>query len=136
MTLLDTSVLIDVSKGGRTAASLRAQAAMKAHVAAGEGLFTSRLNEAEFRVGPWRSSDPAGEALKVEDVLAVVAILEFDGAAAAAFGQIKALLLGIGRFPGDMDVLIAAVALVNNQKILTRNPRHFADVPALVVETY
>jgi predicted nucleic acid-binding protein len=35
-----------------------------------------------------------------------------------------------------MDVLIAAVAMANGQELITRNPRHFADIPGLVVATY
>jgi predicted nucleic acid-binding protein len=34
------------------------------------------------------------------------------------------------------DVLIASVALANDEPLLTRNPHHFSDIPDLVVESY
>ena len=93
-------------------------------------------NEAEFRVGGFRSSDPAHETAKIDAVLATTVILEFDDLAARTFARVKAAVLSVGRFPGDMDVLIAAVALANGEPLLTRNPRHFADIPGLIVESY
>jgi predicted nucleic acid-binding protein len=36
----------------------------------------------------------------------------------------------------DMDVLIAAVALVHGERIVTRNTRHFEAIPGLAVESY
>jgi len=136
MALLDTSVLIDVAKGGRSPESRRAQAAVLARLKAGETLFTSRLNEAEFRVGGFRSSNPAHETAKIDAILATTVILEFDGRAARTFARAKAAVLSLGRFPGDMDVLIAAVALANGESLLTRNLRHFSDIPGLIVESY
>ena len=136
MALLDTNVLIDLSRGARTETSRRATAVVLMRLRRGESIFTSRIAEAEFRVGPFRSSDPARELAKVEDVLLQCPILEFDGRAAATFAEIKAHLLDIGRPPGDMDVQIAAVALIHGQTLITRNAKHFADVPGLAVESY
>jgi predicted nucleic acid-binding protein len=134
--MLDTSVLIDVAKGGRSPESRRAQGELLTRLRAGDTLFTSRLNEAEFRIGSFRSTDPARETAKIDAVLAATVILDFDALAARIFARIKAAVLSIGKFPGDMDVLIAAVALANGEPLLTRNPRHFADIPGLVVESY
>jgi predicted nucleic acid-binding protein len=44
--------------------------------------------------------------------------------------------MSIGRPAGDMDTLIAAIALAHGQRLVTRNPKHFADVPGLIVESY
>ncbi len=136
MTLLDTSVLIDVAKGGRSPESRRAQGELLTRLRAGQTLFTSRLNEAEFRVGEFRSADPAREAAKIDAVLATIVILEFDAPAARTFARLKAAALSLGKFPGDMDLLIAAVAMANGEPVLTRNPRHFSHIPGLVVESY
>ena len=35
-----------------------------------------------------------------------------------------------------LDVFIAAVALANGQRLVTRNPSHFANIPDLVIEAY
>ena len=73
---------------------------------------------------------------QVERVLAPLMILEFDRAAALRYSAIKADQIRWGRPIGDVDALIAAVAMANAQILLTRNPRHFAQIPVLVVEAY
>jgi tRNA(fMet)-specific endonuclease VapC len=37
---------------------------------------------------------------------------------------------------GDLDLMIASVALVHNQVLLTRDIGHFEKVPGLTVETW
>jgi tRNA(fMet)-specific endonuclease VapC len=63
-------------------------------------------------------------------------ILEFDEAAARMFGRLSAALQARGAPRGDMDVLIASVALVHGEWIVTRNTRHFESIPGLRVEGY
>jgi predicted nucleic acid-binding protein len=134
--LLDTNVLIDMTQGGRTPQSQRAKAYLAATIASGDTLFTSRVNEAELRVGPYRSPDPARESAKVDAVLATLIVLDLDAVSAVHFAKVKSHLMSIGRPAGDMDTLIAAIALAHGQRLVTRNPKHFADVPGLIVESY
>jgi tRNA(fMet)-specific endonuclease VapC len=56
--------------------------------------------------------------------------------AARLFGQITAYLQTIGKPAGDMDVLIAATAMVSNHILITRNSKHFMNIPELMVEEY
>jgi predicted nucleic acid-binding protein len=35
-----------------------------------------------------------------------------------------------------LDLIVAAVAAGTGFSLLTRNPRHFADIPGLVIESY
>jgi predicted nucleic acid-binding protein len=37
---------------------------------------------------------------------------------------------------GDMDVLIAAVAMANGHILVTRNINHFAQIPGLGLDSY
>ena len=135
MAMLDTNVLIDLTRGHRTVHGRRAWAKVDEIGLRGEVVYASRPSEAEFRVGPHRAADPALELTRVLDVLALCTILEFDATAARIFAEVKAHLLNIGRPVGDMDVQIAAVALAGSQPLVTRNARHFADVPGLRVES-
>ncbi len=136
MALLDTNVLVDMSQGRRTDAGRRAEAFLHRCLVAGQVLATSRINEAEFRVGAARARDRVAEGLKVEAVLSSLVIVEFDGAAAKQFANIKAHLFSIGRPNGDMDTLIAAIALCGGHTLVTRNVKHFHDVPGLSLDTY
>lgn len=109
---------------------------MAERLRAGESLFVPRPAEAEFRVGQFRSVDPAAEERRIGNVLDPFPILEFDRSASLHFARSKAHLFRLGRPAGDMDLLIAAIAVVNGQPLLTRNARHFVDIPGLAVDTY
>ena len=136
MALLDTTVLVDLGRRPDSEFHRRARAQVARLVAEGHTLFTSRINEAEFRVGPELSRDPQKELVRVERVLAGVVILEFDAEASLRYARIKEHLMKRGRPAGDCDMLIAAVAIANGEPLLTRNPRHFYDVPGLDVTSY
>ena len=136
MALLDTTVLIDLGRRPESPLHQRVRGPLVRALAAGETLFTSRISEAEFRVGPERSSDRAKELATVERVLAGLVVLEFDAEACRRYARVKAALLAAGRPTGDCDTLIASTALANGERLVTRNPKHFADIPGLAVESY
>jgi predicted nucleic acid-binding protein len=62
--------------------------------------------------------------------------LDFTAEAVRRFAAIEALMFKIGRPVGDLDALIAAVALAHGQLLVTRNARHFKDIPGLAVQSY
>src|SRR6478609_547317 len=136
MALLDTTVLIDLGRGTRSPVRLRAMALMDRLLDEDDTLYTSRLNEAEFRVGSFRADDPGRETETIETVLAATVILEFDVASAARYAQVRARLLDLGKPAGEIDTLVAAVAMENGQALVTRNPKHFANITGLTVLTY
>lgn len=136
MALLDTTVLIDLARRREAPAHERARAVVARLLAGGQTLFTSRINEAEFRVGPEMSRDRKRELERVERILAGMVVLEFNADAAKRYAVIKAAMFKRGRPAGDCDTLIASVALANGQSLLTRNPRHFAGIPSLTVDSY
>ena len=136
MACLDTSVLLDLlGRGGRPR---RRQAAdvVRRLIAGGESLTTTRFNVAELWVGVARSRDRAREERAIAAVLGGLQVLEFDAAAARVFAEITGYLQRLGRPAGDMDVLIGAVALVNEEGLVTRDAKHFARMPGLKVESY
>lgn len=136
MACLDTSVLVDLLQGHGRSGAARAAETIRAIRHAGEPVVTTRFNVAEVYVGVERASDRTSEEARVLTVLAGVPVLEFDAQAANAFARFTAHLQRIGRPAGDMDVLIASVAVSNGHAIVTRNVRHFADIPGLDVRAY
>ena len=91
---------------------------------------------AELWVGIERSPHPEQEQTAVQELVSPLIVLDFDEAGAQTFGRVMAQLKLIGRPIADMDALIASVALVHGQSLFSRNAKHFADIPGLVVETY
>lgn len=136
MACLDTSVLLDAAGRGGRHFRARARAKLASLVEAGEVLTTTRFNVAELWVGVERTRDRPGELLRVETLLEPLTVLDFDESAARVFGRITAYLYAHGNPRGDMDVLIASVALVHGERLVTRNARHFTGIPELAVESY
>ena len=133
MAILDTNILIDLMRRHPSAAATRSVEAVRGLVAKGEAIMTTRFNAAELYVGAELSSDPPGESAKVDRMLASVGVLDFDDLAARMYGKIEADLRRSGRTVGDVDALIASVALSNGHRLVTRNPRHFTGIPGLSV---
>jgi predicted nucleic acid-binding protein len=135
MACLDTTILIDLT---RRASPRREQAIRKIEelTKRGQRLGTTRFNVAELYVGLSRSRHPEEMEETVDALLDELEIFEFNDAAAKLFGFVTGFLQQIGKPAGDMDVLIAATAMVYGHALITRNPRHFRHIPLLVVEEY
>lgn len=136
MAMLDTTALVDLSRGPRAMHLHKIQQLVGQLIALGESIFTSRLNEAELRVGIYRAADPANEAAKIDALLDSIVILEFDAAAARLFARLRAELLERGRPVPAMDLLIASVAMSNGQALVTRNARDFDPIGGLILLPY
>lgn len=136
MAVLDTTVLVDLSRRTGTAQRRSAWEAIRTRVGAGETLATTRFNVAELYVGIELARDAGTEREKVEFILRHLPILEFDDHAAMAYAKLHATMQRSGRLPADMDLLIATVAVANGHSLVTRNARHFVNVPGLVVHSY
>lgn len=136
MACLDTTVLIDMmGRGGKRIQGL-ARTAVRDLLARDHPLVTTRFNVAELYVGVERSTDRARELAKLEASLEPLQVLEFDDRAARLFGRFTSALAQLGRPAGDMDVLIASVCVANGHALLTRNPKHFADIAELELLAY
>jgi len=72
---------------------------------------------------------------KVEGLLSRLEILPADIVAANFFGRIAAELSRKGKTPPDFDALIAAIAMANNENVVTRDA-HFAEIRGLAVKRW
>src|ERR1700743_771549 len=125
MACLDTTVFVDWRRKTRTSRHEAAISIIEQLIASRETLVTTRFNVAELYVGAELSSDPLNERKAVDSAPAGIEILEFDEAPAHNFARLQSHLIKIGKPAGDMDVLIAAVALTHAHPLVTRNARHF-----------
>ncbi len=136
MACLDTTMLVDLlGRNGRTI-QVRAQGKFRELVTREGPRTTTRLNLAELWVGVERSRDRELERERMRRLIRPLTILEFDEESAELFGRITAHQQRLGRPVGDMDALIAAVVVAHGERLVTRNPRDFENVPGLRVETY
>jgi predicted nucleic acid-binding protein len=119
---LDTSVLVDALTGPR-----RSAAALRAAIANGERIAVSTLVLYEWRRGPRRPAELDAQA----QILPAEEAVPFDvGAAARAAALYGQLRRPRGR---EVDLAIAACALVHDAQFWTLNREDFEDIPGLVM---
>ena len=67
----------------------------------------------------------------INDFLKVISVANFDAASADAYGLIRLRLRQKGRPTGEVDALIAAVAIANSATLVTHNTGHFEHIEQL-----
>lgn len=60
-------------------------------------------------------------------------VFGLDNEVAKEFGQIRATLKKSGNIIEDLDILIAATCITNNQILITGNTKHFSRIPNLKI---
>jgi predicted nucleic acid-binding protein len=118
--VLDTSVLVDALTGPR-----RSAPALRGAIEQGERIVLPSLVLYEWLRGPRRSEELAAQ----EALFPAAAALPFGPAEAARAAQ---LYVTVPRPRGrEIDLAIAACALVLGARLWTLNPRDFRDIPGL-----
>ena len=85
----------------------------------------------------WRNEEKLKKMLeKAESELMRFNIIPYDYKIAKKKAEIAAYLKREGRIIGLADVIIAATALVNELKLVTRNIKHFSQIPNLEIIIY
>jgi tRNA(fMet)-specific endonuclease VapC len=73
---------------------------------------------------------------KLEALGQLIGIAPFDRARAAAYAALRMTLRATGRPTGEVDALIAAVALACQAVFVTHNTRHFEHIDGLQIEDW
>ena len=130
--LLDTNVLSEAVRKRPVLAVMKALRALRP-----EERFASEVTRYELRAGAARLDDGGRLWQRIQqEVLPLVRWLPFDEPAALAAADIGAALKRRGEMVEATDLFIAATAQVHGLIVSTRNVRHFARVPGLVVENW
>lgn len=121
--LLDTCVLIDIAEIGDDRLPIRAR--------------ISTVTLAELGLGIALAATPAALAMRTERMLEVehgFDAIPFDAVAARRFTSMAKLVVASGRNPKPrrMDLMIAAIASVNDLPLFTRNADDFKDLDPLL----
>ena len=132
MVCLDTSFLVDLIRRNQSAL-----AELKRIESDGNSILTTTpVSACELFEGAYRSKQVEIEVEKVNEILRRVKILDFPLAACERYGKLARDLRSAGRQIGDLDTLIASIALTSNEPILTQDVDHFGKVPGLIVRTW
>ncbi len=96
-------------------------------------LRTTSINALELFEGARRSSKIEEKMRQVYGVLDNLEVLRLDVVAANAASEILTGLRKVGQLVDIFDILIAAIAIANQDSVATRNIGHFGKIPNLKV---
>ncbi len=114
----------------------RALEMLRAHAASDGTVSTTVINVCELYAGAYGSKDPGRELERVNEILSTMRILNLDDAASQKYGEL-ANSHTLKKNPiGDFDLLIACIAIVSGESIVTLNKSHFSRVPNLSLENW
>jgi tRNA(fMet)-specific endonuclease VapC len=102
---------------------------------------TGRLHVSTVTVGElytWalRAKAPPRRLQSLVDLLDDVIVLDVTGVVGRKFGELRAALFDAGTPAPEMDLLIAATAIVHELTLVTHNVQDFANVPGLTVQDW
>src|SRR6476646_3403439 len=127
--MLDTNIISDLIRNPQ------GRAAKRIAKVGEENICTSVIVAAELRYGCAKSGST--RLLKaVEDLLAEIKVLPFDGPADAEYCGIRSELGAAGKPIGGNDLLIAAHALATGATIVTDNTGEFKRIRGLSVQNW
>lgn len=127
--LLDTDTIIYWLKGNETIEGKAVSVGL-------ENIGFSIISKAELYFGAYNSKHIKKNINNVQKVSATLTMMHFDDSAAEHFGKIKADLSKSGSIIPDADIMIAAIARVNDLILVTNNTIHFERISGLKIENW
>jgi tRNA(fMet)-specific endonuclease VapC len=128
--LLDSNAFIDILSG-RWPEVARRFVALRP-----EEVVLSSIVVAELRFGADKSARRQSNHERLDRLIEEVTPVDFDLAAAAEYGRIRAHLQALGQTIGPNDLLIAAHALALGAVMITDNVDEFGRVEGLTIENW
>ena len=99
-------------------------------------LFVSAITAGELFTWALRANASPKRLQGLIDLLNDVTFLTVEERIARRFGEIRARQLDQGITTGEMDLLLAATALVHDLTLVTHNTGDFANIPGLRLEDW
>ncbi|WP_149707782.1 type II toxin-antitoxin system tRNA(fMet)-specific endonuclease VapC [Campylobacter concisus] len=99
-------------------------------------IFISSITVAEMFYGIENSTQKELNLKLMGDFISNFGVLDFTSKNAASYGKIRLEMKNKNRRIGDMDMLIAAVALSNDLVLVTNNEKDFKDISELRMENW
>ena len=128
MILLDTNIVVAYLNGNEPVASKVVENINK--------ITLSTLVVAELDYGAKASQNRFNNLSNLNRFIDLVRIIPFDLACARMLGTVKSRLRQIGKPTGEVDAMIAAVALANKAELVTGNTRHFQNIEGLKLSSW
>ncbi len=131
MVCLDTTFVIDLLRGDS-----KARLIAQNFDNSSESVFVTSPSIVEIVDGAFLSFDPNKEVKKIEELLSSIMVLDLNKENAFMAGKTEAQLKESGEVIEIEDIMIAAIAMTNNERLITRNVKHFSKIKDLKIESY
>lgn len=131
MVILDTDLLIGILRSNEEAIDK-----IKDIEQQNVEIFTTSIISYELYKGVYLSSNPSKNLLQISKLLQNINILNFDIIASDICAKIHSHLKKSGAFTSIMDQMIAAIAISNNETLVTRNTKHYKNIQNLRLEKW
>jgi len=100
------------------------------------GIATSAITLHELFHGAFKSKNRDKSLNSVTELAYSINTLDFDEDCARLSGKLKAETEKAGKYPGELDLMIAAVALKHSLKLVTRNKKNFENISGLEIKIW
>ncbi len=101
-----------------------------------ETIVITSINVFEIYFGIFKSKQVEENTKLVSSLVSVYDVIPFNTDAAKIAGRLYADLQKQGEDIGIRDVMIAAICLINNAVLITRNVQHYSRIKGLKVEEW
>ncbi len=127
----DTDLLVGLIRGDKDAVDR-----IRSFEDKGITLSTTAITACELFKGVFRSSRPKENLAIVGGMLKTLRVLDFNLRSSRIAGELIEKLRKTGDQIGEMDVLIASIAIANDETLVTRNLGHFKRIKDLRLELW
>jgi tRNA(fMet)-specific endonuclease VapC len=129
--LLDTDTCIYLLNGDQRVKARVAQVGI-------EAIAVAIVTKGELYFGAYNSSQIDANLERIREFFTEPGpeILSIDDQVMGCFGKTKAELRRKGQPIGDIDLLIAGVAISQGLKLVTNNTKHFKRIPGILLENW
>ncbi|MEK6928114.1 MAG: PIN domain-containing protein [Nanoarchaeota archaeon] len=131
MVCLDTSFIVDILRGNKEVTSILSKFD---NLNISKSIPSPVLSE--IFQGMHLSKDLKQEQDKIMQLMNSLEILSLTQESSILAGKISSNLLNSGQDIGLVDCMIAAIAITNNETLITRNLKHFGKIENLKIESY
>ncbi|MEK6826070.1 MAG: type II toxin-antitoxin system VapC family toxin [Nanoarchaeota archaeon] len=122
---LDTNILVDILRSNKDTVNL-----IK-NIEESNILATTYINLFELYYGAALSENRKLNFMEVEKLISTLDLLNLSEQSTKLAGTILVTLKNKGQTVDFRDLLIASIAIANNFMLLTKNKKHFENIPGL-----
>jgi len=131
MPCLDTDFLIALLRRRPEAVSR-----LEHYASTGQSVSTTAISACELYRGAYLSKRRGEEVKKVGGILRSVNLLTLTNESCETFGRLSSQPELVTQPIGDLDLLIASIVLASDELLVTRNVKHFSQIPDLRLEQW